>query len=75
MEIVKSKRKGCKCKRCWKKIDSKYKVLVMGYNSKDYYHLSCYYKFLKDKLSIHRKQLKKFSYGKYKRVMILEGLS
>lgn len=74
MEIIKHKRKGCICKRCNKRINSLYKVLIVNYKTKNYYHLSCYFSYLKMRLETTKKQLKKFSYRKYKRVMILEVL-
>jgi len=69
MEIIKSKRKS-KCRRCWKLITQKYKVEQNG----NYYHLSCYFKWLKVRLENTKKEVKQFSKQKYKRQMILENL-
>lgn len=68
MEIIKSKRKS-KCRLCFKIINQKYKVLD-GY----YYHLSCYFRWLKRRLETTKKHLKQFSKQKYKKQMILESL-
>jgi len=77
MEIIKSKRKGSVCKRCWKKINGKYKVEIKrGWEktTSEYYHLSCYSNRLKLQLDVLKKRLKKFSKTKYKKQIILEKL-
>jgi len=71
MEIIKSKRKSeCNIWGCDKKIDSKYKVKEGGKT----YHLSCYYRWLKRIMERKKLQIKEFSKGKYKRIMMLENL-
>ncbi len=76
MEIIKSKR-VCKCKKCGKQIDGKYKVeRSYGWHSTthDYYHLSCYLPYLKKKLEDAKNDIQKFKKNKFKKTMILEKL-
>ena len=76
MEIIKSKRKS-KCRLCLKTINQKYKVSEKaGWTARTryYYHLSCYFRHLKNTLEHTKKQLKQFSKQKLKKQMILESL-
>ncbi len=77
MEIIKSKRDGSICNICHKPIDNKYKVDISGGWEKtthSYFHLSCYLRRLKIKLENTKKEIKKFSKTKFKKVRILENL-
>lgn len=67
MEIIKNKYR-CKCKRCWKPIDTKHKVKL----GNKYYHLTCYFKYAEQKLVDYKTQVKKLK--KYRKHMILENL-
>lgn len=69
-EIVRSKRKS-RCLRCVGLIKSKYKVEECG---NGYSHLSCYYKYLINRIKNLKNQKKMFSKKKYLRILILEGI-
>jgi hypothetical protein len=71
MKIVKPQRKGSVCNFCYKKINSKYKVLA---ENKLYYHLSCFYEHLKKMENKLKAKLKEIRKPKYKKIMILERL-
>ena len=73
MEIIKSKRVS-KCRMCGNKIDQKYKVMIKNWETKYYYHLSCYLNYLKKELNRIKGDIKKFSKQKFKKTMILERL-
>lgn len=69
MKILKNKRKA-KCRICGNKIELKYRVKEKGY-----YHLRCYYNWLKKELDNYKGHFKELNKLKYKRQMLLEGLS
>lgn len=70
MEIIKSKR-VCRCLRCAKLIDQKYKVEEW---KGEYSHLNCSLNNLKKELVRIKKNISKFSKQKYKKQLILENL-
>lgn len=66
-------KKRSRCSRCMKPIiptTSKYKIR----NFKKYYHLSCYYNWVKEFMKKSAFYLKELEKPKYKKIMILENL-
>ena len=67
MEIIKNKY-HCKCKACLKPIITSHKVI----SQKKYYHITCFYNHVDNKLKIFKDRMKILK--KYKKHMILENL-